>query len=87
MLETIFVCSLVNAILTAVLFIKAFTDDAAREGRAAAAAFEIKRLKDELTKEKRRRIQAENDAAFYESKLFPPELNSIPEYPNTRNHF
>lgn len=85
MIPVILVCSIVSAILNAVLFIKVFTDDAAREGRAAAAAYEIKRLKGELTAEKRRRIRAENDAAYYDRFISTLDLNA-PEFPNSKTN-
>ena len=86
MIQVICVCSIVSAILNVVLFIKVFTDDAAREGRAAAAAYEVKRLRGELTAEKRRRIQAENDAAFYERQIFSLDDLKAPEFPNSKTN-
>ncbi len=83
MLQTIFVCSIVSAIFSAVSFIFVVNNDTTNQQKIIRLSLELKRTKSELSSERSKRIKAESDAAYYHDHYYIPELDpTTPDFNN-----
>ena len=73
MIETIFVCSIVSAVFTSCVFIYTLSDYSDRKNTAKKIiklSKENQNLRNSLSEERRKRIEAEANAAFFQDHFY-----------------